>query len=107
MLKSSGVQLPPKKQQKTYVTGESMVSEWESEMVHYVKQESGLVSGYLKLVLCLMCVPLLTLLVFLASLMAVFGMWVMWLKDLGQELTQLCSALFSLGRRKHRGIPTK
>ena len=104
MLKSSGVLLPPKKQQKSYVNGELTDSELESVMAHYAKQELGRVSVFLSLVLCLISVPLLMIITFLLSLMAVFVMLGIFVKDLVVELIQLCSGPFSLGRKRHRVI---
>ncbi len=69
------------------ITAQRIADEYERELIYYAKYKSGLVSDYLKLVLCLLCVPLLTLLVFIASLFIVVGMWFMWFKDFIKALT--------------------
>jgi len=69
------------------ITAQRIADEYEREFIYYAKHKSGLVSDYLKLVLCLLCVPLLTLLVFIASLFIVVGMWFMWFKDFIKALT--------------------
>ena len=63
------------------IIANDLASEYERDMIYYAKYKSGLVSDYLKLVLCLFCVPLLTMLVFFASFAVVVGMWFMWLRD--------------------------
>ena len=107
MLRSSGVVLPPKKRRQIYVSGERILSEWESEMVHYVKQESGRGSEFLRLLLFLMFVPLLTSIMFLSLLMVGFAMLGIYVKDLLAELTLLCSGLYSRVRKKLREILPK
>ena len=69
------------------ITAQRIADEYERDMIYYAKYKSGLVSDYLKLVLCLLCVPLLTVLVFTASLFTVVGMWFMWLNDFIKALT--------------------
>jgi hypothetical protein len=85
--KNIQIEFPLKEQRKIMITAQRIADEYERDMIYYAKYKSGLVSDYLKLVLCLLCVPLLTLLVFIASLFIVVGMWFMWFKDFIKALT--------------------
>jgi hypothetical protein len=85
--KNIQIESPLKEQRKIMITAQRIADEYERELIYYAKYKSGLVSDYLKLVLCLLCVPLLTLLVFIASLFIVVGMWFMWFKDFIKALT--------------------
>ncbi len=87
MKKNIQIESPLKEQRKIMITAQRIADEYERELIYYAKYKSGLVSDYLKLVLCLLCVPLLTLLVFIASLFIVVGMWFMWFKDFIKALT--------------------
>ena len=107
MLKSSGVRLPRQKQREIYANGELMVSELESEMVHYVKQESERVSGFHRLVLFWIYVPLLIFLVSLSMLMVAFAISVMFVKDWLVGLTRLCWGVCYRGLKKVQGILKK
>ena len=81
MKKKIQIESPLKEQRKIMITAQRIADEYEREMIYYAKHNSGLVSNYLKLVLCLLCVPLLTILVFITSLFVVVGMWFIWFKD--------------------------
>ena len=104
LLKSSGVQLQPKEQHRTYVIGELMESEWESEMDRYVKQELERASGFPRLLLFWMSVPFVILMMSLWLLMAAFVTFAMSVKDSVVGLTRLCWVHFCLGLKKLQGI---
>ena len=87
MKKNIQIESPLKEQRKIMIVAQSIADEYERDMIYYAKYKSGLVSNYLKLVLCLLCVPLLTILVFISSLFVVVGMWLMWFKDFIKALT--------------------
>ena len=80
-LKSPEARISRPTQKEIYANGDQMISEWESEMVHYVKRESERVRGIHKLVLFWIYVPLLVLMVSLLMLMVAFAISVMFVKD--------------------------
>ncbi len=81
ILKSSGVRLSRPTRKEIYENGDQMVSEWESELVHYVNRKSERATGLHKLVLFWIYVPLLIFIMTLFMLMVAFVISAMFVKD--------------------------